>query len=75
MTPPSCWHRAAYVRPDGTAVCLDCAAVLAAGAEAWTPQVVAYCAPGLHQWGPPHAADHPRQCVRCPAVERREETG
>lgn len=75
MTPPPCPHRTAYVRPDGVAVCLACTATLAPGAEAWEPQAVGYCAPGLHHWGPQHADDHPRQCVRCPAVERRDGEG
>lgn len=71
----SCPHPTAYVRPDGTAVCLACAATLAPGAEAWEAQQITYCAPGLHQWGPRHADDTPRQCLRCPAVERREGGG
>lgn len=38
---------------------------------AHTDPPVRYCAPGLHQWGPRWADDHPLQCWHCPVVERQ----
>jgi hypothetical protein len=32
---------------------------------------VRYCPPGRHRWAPRLAADHPKQCWDCPAVERQ----
>jgi hypothetical protein len=68
--PVHCPGHGVYVRTDRGRVCLGCGALLAPGAAAWVVQPVRECPPGLHQWSPRQADDHPRQCRRCPAVER-----